>query len=289
MVSPEPNGDTRTDPGLFGPASVTWRLHADPMLGVAGLRALLLQALHPQAAEGVSQNSSFRTDAWGRLARTADYVGMITFGSTAEAMITGARVRAVHGQLTAVDPATGRRFSMDQPDLLIWVHCCLVESVLSVLRRSGVPLDDADADTYVSEQVLAATLVGLEPADVPADAAALDRYFQEIRPRLALTAVAREEASYVIAPPIPARYAPLARPTWSTVAGIAFAALPDWARRLYSIPSLPGAAALHGPATTGALSSLRASLRGLQAVVPPLRDGPHLRSARTRLATAETD
>jgi uncharacterized protein (DUF2236 family) len=276
--------DSDTDEGLFGPSSVTWRLHADPMLGVAGLRALLLQALHPLAALGVSQNSSFRTDTWGRLTRTGDYLGVTTFGSTTEAMVTGARVRAVHRSLTATDPATGRQFSMDEPELLLWVHCCLVDSVLSVLGRSGVRLTPQEADGYLHEQVRAAALVGLEAPQVPTDEVALGRYFRRLRPRLSSTAAAREEASYVIAPPIPARYAPLARPAWSAVAGLAFASLPRWARRLYSIPVLPGAAALHGPGTTVALHSLRASLRGMQVVVPPLREGPHLRSARLRLA-----
>jgi uncharacterized protein (DUF2236 family) len=281
-VSIAPDDDP--DQGLFGPASVTWRLHADPMLGLAGLRALLLQALHPRAALGVSQNSSFRTDTWGRLTRTGDYLGVTTFGSTAEAMVTGARVRAVHSSLTATDPATGQRFTMDEPELLLWVHCCLVESVLSVLRRSGVDLTPDDADQYLREQVRAASLVGLEAAMVPTDELELARYFRQIRPVLSLTAQAREEASYVIAPPISARYAPVARPAWSAVAGLAFASLPRWARRLYAVPVLPGAAALRGSGTTVALYSLRASLRGVQAVVPPLREGPHLRSARLRLA-----
>lgn len=275
--------DDVPDEGLFGPGSVTWRLHADPMLGLAGLRALLLQALHPRAALGVSQNSSFRTDTWGRLTRTADYLGVTTFGSTAEAMVTGARVRAVHRSLTGTDPATGQQFTMDEPELLLWVHCCLVESVLSVLGRAGVGLTPKDADRYLREQVRAASLVGLEAAAVPADELALARYFREVRPALSLTAPAREEASYVIAPPIRARYAPVARPAWSAVAGLAFASLPRWARRLYAIPVLPGAAALHGSGTTVALYSLRATLRGVQAVVPPLREGPHLRSARLRL------
>ena len=87
----------------------------------------------------------------------------------------------------------------------------------------------------------------------------------------------------MIAPPIPAKYAVVARPAWSAVAGLAFAALPRWARRLYAMPELPGAAALHGPATTMALHALRASLRGVQLAVPALRESPHQRSARERL------
>ncbi|GAB3597488.1 oxygenase MpaB family protein [Angustibacter peucedani] len=281
-----PDATADPDLGLFGPTSVTWRLHADPVLGLAGLRALMLQALHPRAAEAVGQHSSFREDVWGRLARTSEFVAVTTYGTRGEALSAGAHVRALHALMSAVDPATGHGYRVDEPELLTWVHCCLVDSVLDVLRRSGSPLDADDADRYVGEQVRAAVLVGLEPGDVPHDVEQLAQYFRDLRPSLRATRVAREEVSYVIAPPIPARVAPVARPAWSAVAGLAFAALPPWARRLYSMPSLPGAAALHGAATTVALHTLRASLRGVQGVVPPLRAGPHLRSARQRLAAA---
>jgi uncharacterized protein (DUF2236 family) len=277
----EPDGP---DVGLFGPGSQSWRLHADPMLGVAGLRALLLQALHPMAAEAVSQQSAFRDDVWGRLRRTTEFVAVVTFGTNAQALSAGAHVRAVHAAMAAVDPQTGRGYRVDDPELLAWVHSCFVDSVLDVLRRSGVHIDDDEADAYVEEQVVAATLVGLEPDDVPHDTEQLRLHLRDVRPDLVATRAAREEASYVLAPPIPARYAPVARPAWSAVAGLAFAALPAWARRIYSMPDLPGAAALHGAATTVALHTLRASLRGVQGVIPPLREGPHLRSARERLA-----
>ena len=277
------------DAGLFGPGSVTWRLHADPMFGVAGLRALLLQAMHPVAAEGVSQNSAFRTDPWGRLSRTAEFVAVTTFGTTADALTMGARVQSLHSRMSGTDPASGRRFRVDDTDLLAWVHNCLVDSTLDVLDRSGVDIDAADADRYVAEQVRAAALVGLDSADVPHDRAGLDDYFRRVRPVLRVTSVAREEASYVIAPPIPARYAAAARPAWSSLAGLAFAALPRWARRLYSIPELSAAAGLHGAATSVALRTLRTSLRGVQAVVPPLRESPHRRDARERLAHGRAD
>jgi len=187
--------------------------------------------------------------------------------------------------MATVDPATGHGYRADEPALLAWVHCALVDSVIEVLRRSGVSLDDDAADGYVEEQVRSAALVGLEPDQVPHDVPALQTALREVRPRLRATRVAREEVSYVLAPPIPARLAPVARPAWSAVAGLAFAALPGWARRMYSMPDLPGAAALHGAGTTVALHALHASLRGVQGIVPPLRAGPHLRTARERLAT----
>jgi hypothetical protein len=101
-----------------------------------------------------------------------------------------------------------------------------------------------------------------------------------------MTQAARAAAAVVVAPPMPARpaLATPARPAWAGVAGLAFASLPAWARNLYSLPEPPAAAGLHAPATTVALRALRSTLLGVQAVVPPLREGPHLRAARQRLA-----
>ena len=275
-----------SDAGLFGPDSVTWRVHADPLTGIGGLRALLLQALHPVAMAAVSDHSRYRDDVWGRLRETADYVGTTTFGSSAEALQAGARVRAVHASVRGVEPGSGRSYQGDDEALLLWVHCCLVDSFLDVVRRGGLRLSDAEADGYVAEQVRAAALVGLEPDVVPSTTAALAEHVQRTRAELAVTPAAREAAAYVVAPPMPAPVALLtpAKPTWAAVAGLAFAALPAWARRMYALPELPGAAGLTDAATTVALRALRAGLSGVQAAVPGLRESPHLRAARSRLA-----
>jgi len=274
--------------GLFGPGSVTWRLHADPLLGIAGLRALLLQALHPVAIAAVAEHSQFRQDLWGRLNRTAEYVGVTTFGTRMEALLAGARVRALHARVVGVTPE-GRPYSADDPDLLAWVHCCLVASFLEVTSRGGVPLTDSDADAYVAEQVRAAMLVGLEPDDVPHDRVGLSAYFERVRPELRVTPEARSAALLIVAPPMPARIALAtpARPAWVSVAGLAFASLPGWARRMYALPELPGASGLHEAGTTLALRALRTALRGVQAVVPALREGPHRKAARERLEGAD--
>lgn len=162
-----PDPDPDQDPGLFGPDSVTWQLHGDPIMWIAGIRALYLQALHPRAVRGVAQNSDFRRDAWGRLLRTASFVGRITYGTTPAAEQAGARIRGIHRRLTAIDPGTGERFGIDDPELLLWVHCAEIDSYLNVARRSGFPLTDAHADAYVDEQREAARLVGLDPAACP--------------------------------------------------------------------------------------------------------------------------
>lgn len=272
--------------GLFGPGSVTWRLHAEPLMGVAGLRALLLQALHPVGAHAVDEHSGFREDIWGRLQRTAQYIGVVTYGTGMEAMLAGARVRAIHDQVNGHLP-NGRPYSANDPDLLAWVHCGLVASVLDVLGRGGVPITAEDRGRYLAEQVRAAMLIGLEPDQVPDTDAGLTRYYRRVRPDLRATAVARRAALLIAAPPMPltVALATPARPAWASVAGLAYASLPPWARRMYALPELPGAAGLHEAGTTLALKALRTALRGVQTVVPAVREGPHLKAARARLAT----
>lgn len=192
---------TNADPGLFGPDSVTWQAHGDPMMWVAGIRALYLQALHPRAVRGVMENSDFRRDAWGRLMRTASFVGTTTYGTTEAAERAGARVRKIHRMLGATDPGTGERYGVDEPALLLWVHCAEIGSYLHVLRRSGFPLTDAHADRYLAEHRHSARLVGLDPASVPANRAELDAYFERVRPELAAAADAHEVDDFLRRPP----------------------------------------------------------------------------------------
>jgi uncharacterized protein (DUF2236 family) len=245
-------------------------------MGVAGLRALLLQALHPVAVAAFEEHSTYRQDVWGRLGRTAEYVAVTTFGSTTEAMLAASRVRAIHARVRGTLPS-GDEYAADDPQLLAWVHCCLVASFLEVLTRGGVALTGAEQDRYIAEQVKAAMLVGLEPDEVPHDRAALLDYFRVIKPALECTPTARWAAlEFVAPPPSPAGEAP-ARPAWAGLAGLAFAALPPWGRRLYALPDLPGAAGLTDAATTVGLRTLRATLRGVQAV-PPSREGTDLRA-----------
>jgi uncharacterized protein (DUF2236 family) len=256
------------DLGSFGPESVTWRLHSDPVLWLGGIRALYLQALHPGAMSLLEQHSTFRDDPWGRLIRTADYVGVISYGTHADAERAGARVRRVH-----------RRLGLDDPDLLRWVHCCEVDSFLTVARRAGMRLTDADADRYLAEQIRAARLAGVPDEGTPQDVAGLAAYFEALRPRLSGTPAARSAARYMLYPPMPWKAALLtpARPAWTLVATLSFALLPRWARRMYNLPGLPTT----DLAATAATRTLRTALYLLPA---RLREGPHYRSAKARLA-----
>jgi uncharacterized protein (DUF2236 family) len=245
--------------GFFGPDSVTWRVHSDPSFSVGGLRALLLQALHPVAMDGVARFSGgFREQPWPRLIRTATYVDTLTFGTRTEAVEAVARVRSIHERLGATEETTGRAYRVDDPDLLLWVHCCEVDSLLTVARRAGLPLTDADADRYVAEQVTSAKLIGIPPGAVPASVAELAEYFARMRPTLAVTAAARDAYRLIVLPPMPTwvRYLTPAQPAWGGLAGLAVALLPRWARRMYSWPGL----GLTDAAATGALKAVRQAL-----------------------------
>lgn len=231
------------DLGLFGPDSVTWKVHKEPIVSLGGLRSLYLQALHPRAVAGVVQNSSYRSDAWGRLNRTSEYVGTILYGTTAEAEAAASRVRRLHARMTATDPRTGETFRVDEPGLLRWVHVAEVESFLTTARRAGLRLTDDEADAYYSEQLRAAELVGLDPATVPGTAAEVAEYYEAIRPELALTRDGAETALFLTVPPVPDTWGstPLrlgltlgpTRWMYFGIAATAIALLPPWARKLY--------------------------------------------------------
>jgi uncharacterized protein (DUF2236 family) len=272
-----------TDPGLFGPDSITWRVQSDPIMWIAGLRALLLQATHPAAMAGVLDHSDFRADPWGRLTRTADYVGTVAFGSSDEVADAGRRVRGVHAKVRGIDGRTGQTYSARDPHLLAWVHCCEVESFLTTFQRAGGGLSPAEVDAYYAEQTRAAAVVGLHPDTVPSSAAAMSVYFRRMRPELRADERARRAARYVLLPPMPAwlQLVTPARPAWLAFAGLAGALLPRWARRLYRLPGLP----VTDVTATVALRALHAAL---QQAPERYRVGPHLRAAQERLAQSDS-
>ncbi|WP_346011998.1 oxygenase MpaB family protein [Streptomyces sp. SID3343] len=263
--------------GLFGPDSVTWQLHADPVMWVAGVRALYLQALHPSAVRGVVQNSDIRKDSWGRLIRTADFVGTTTYGTRAEAEQAGARVRRIHAMLRATDPETGETYRIDEPELLCWVHCAEVGSYLSVARQAGFPMTDDLADRYLDEQRRSAEMVGLPGASVPGSLAELDRYFTDIQPSLANSAEAQDVYEFLRRPPVPILLVLGREVLWRQVAELAYAALPRWAKELYGHRGLPGYVA--GPG----LKALRAAAGAATPVIRALYPSPHIKSAMDRL------
>ena len=266
------------DPGLFGPQSVTWRVHADPLVGLGGLRALLLQAIHPLAMAGVLAHSDFRADPWGRLFRTAQYVGAVSYGTTEEAQRAAARVRGIHRAVRGIDPVSHRPYRASDPELLTWVHVTEVDSFLTATRRGGLALTDAEADRYVAEQADSGALLGVPRDGVPHTAREIEEYYGRMRPELHVGPQAREVARFVIRPPMPRKVALLtpARPAWYGLGGLAFALLPRWVRRMYRMPGLPTT----DLAATLAIRTLHATLMQLPEA---RREGPALTAAKERL------
>jgi len=224
------------DDGLFGPASVTWRVSADLAWPVAGLRSLLMQALHPLAMAGVDQHSGWRRDPVGRLAATSAYLATVTFGERAVAEQAAARVRRIHDHVRGTDAVTGRRYAAGDPDLLLWVHAALVQSSLAAVGAFGTPLPAQDSDRYVAEMMVAAELVGVPRPLVPANVAELERYVASVRPGLSCTPAAAESMAYLLDPPsLDEEIAGF----WQDVRDAAIAVLPEWARQMYGYSAPP--------------------------------------------------
>jgi uncharacterized protein (DUF2236 family) len=243
------------DPGLFGPDSVSWQVHAQTAMWLAGIRSLYLQALHPRTVAGVVQNSEFRTDPLGRLVRTANFVGATTYCTRAEIEERAARVRQVHRGLRAVDAETGERFRIDEPELLLWVHCAEVSSFLSVVRRAGFPLTAAHADRYLHEQRVSASLVGLDPDEVPGSVAEMSAYLRRMRPELRRTADTDVIYRFLHRPPLHGALALGVRLYEPVVGHLGYSLLPGWAVALYGRRAYPG------PVTTAALRGVSVGVR----------------------------
>jgi uncharacterized protein (DUF2236 family) len=224
------------DDGFFGPASLAWRVSADLASPVAGLRSLLMQALHPLAMAGVDQHSGWRRDPVGRLAATSAYLAAVTFGERAAAVRAAARVRRIHDHVRGTDAVTGRRYAAGDPALLLWVHAALVQSGLVAVWAFGTPLSAVDSDRYVAEMMAAAELLGVPRPLVPASVAELERYVASVRPGLSCTSAAAESMAYLLDPPgLDEEIAEF----WQDVRDAAIAVLPQWARQMYGYSAPP--------------------------------------------------
>lgn len=284
------------DPGLFGADSASWRILGEPAAIVGGIRALLVQLLHPLAMAGVADHSAFRSDPLDRLRRTSAYVTGVAFGSTRVALDLTRTVRRTHDHIAGTAP-DGRPYRADDPDLLAWVSLALTSSFLATdAAYAPRPADAATRDRFVAEQSRAAALLdarvdlhgvaagpdaigaivagdaplplideGRLPTDTGALAAALDRY----RGEWALNHQGREALRFLLWPPIPpamkAGYEPL-------LAG----ALATLEPRQLSILGLPRGRLLRA----GVRSQTRALLAVQRLATGP---SPAIRAARQRV------
>ena len=210
------------------------RVHADASMFVGGLRALLLQSLHPLAMAGVAQHSDYRGDPWGRLQRTSTFLAVTTFGTATDAQRAVDKVRGIHRRVRGQAP-DGRDYRADDPHLLEWVHIAEVDSFLQAYQLYGAaPLDQAGRDDYVADTARVAAALGV--LDPPRTEADLRRRLAGYRSELSSTEAAREAARFLlITPPLSL----LARAPYGVLAASAVSMLPPWARLPLRLPYLP--------------------------------------------------
>ncbi|MTB89411.1 DUF2236 domain-containing protein [Aeromicrobium senzhongii] len=221
-------------PRRFTPDDPIWRVHSDASMFVGGIRALLLQSLHPLAMAGVDQHSGFRGDPWGRLQRTSGFLAETTFGTIEHADRSIGAVRRIHERVrgTADD---GRPYAASDPHLLRWVHVAEADSFLRAHDRYGSRrLSATERDRYVAQSAVTARLLGA--TDLPEDVAALEEALRAYRPELHSTPAAREAARFMLLrPPVPWAI----RPPYGLLAAAAVGLLPRWARVPLRLPWLP--------------------------------------------------
>ena len=222
------------EPGWFDEDEPIRHVHGDASMFIGGLRALLLQSLHPLAMAGVAEHSDYRRDPWGRLQRTADFLAATTYGPIGEAQRAVARVRSVHERVVGI-ARDGRRYAANDPHLLAWVHIAELDSFLAAHDRYGEqPLVGVARDRYVANAAVVADALGA--ADPPRSERALRDRLDGFRAELRSTREARDAARYLLLqPPLPLA----ARPAYGMIATAAVALMPTWTRWPLRLPWLP--------------------------------------------------
>jgi uncharacterized protein (DUF2236 family) len=224
----------RAGPRWFEPGSPITRVHGDASMFVGGLRALLLQTLHPAAMRAVSEHSGFRGDMWGRLHRTSTFLAVTTFGVADDARQAVDAVRRIHERVTGSMP-DGTPYAASDPHLLAWVHAAEADSFLRAHQVYGHrPLDQAGRDHYVGQLAEVGRRLGV--LDPPTTEAELADVLEGYRPELRGTPEAREAVRYVLLkPPLPLA----ARPPYAVLAAAAVGLMPAWTRLPLRLPYLP--------------------------------------------------
>ena len=243
------------DAGFFGPESVSWQVNRETTVLFGGARALLMQAAHPLVLAGARQTGFYERNPWKRLERTLHLTYLITFGTRAEAEEAARRINRVHEGIRGVDPVSGLPYDALDPDLLLWVHACLVDSQLLFERLTVGRLDGAGRQRFHDEQMLGAEMLGLARARIPPTVRALRAYVDGVVAGgvLQVTEDTLKVADLIRNPP---REVPW-RPVLRQVAWWAFATLPPRLRADYGVGWTPAKSL-----------RLRGSLRSLRLVRP---------------------
>jgi len=262
------------DPGLFGPDSAAWQVHADFVaMMTGGLSSLMLQALHPRALAAVWDHSSFKTQLQARLGRTALFVATTTYGGTAAAMQTIERVNRIHAQIRGTLP-DGTPYVANEPELIRWVHLGETTSFLRAYQALSLqPLASARQDQYFAEMAKVGQLLGAH--DLPQTRHQALTQLQDYRSDLLVNDRTRETLHLIENYPC----SPLDRPLVKLIVKAAFHQLPDWALNMLARER---ACALEQTAVRTGLQGMGASLawafadtgvaaRARQRMTPPFK------------------
>jgi uncharacterized protein (DUF2236 family) len=224
----------RGDPGLFGPGSVSWRILGDASSFFGGVRALLVQAAHPEVVAGVMDHSRYREDPMGRLSRTSNYVTATTYGAMPEVEEAVAIVRRIHRRVRGTSHR-GKAYSADVPDLAAWVHNALTDGFLAAYQAFGPRrLSPTEADAYVAEQTRVGRLLDADPMPETADGLA---DWLEGHAAVADSPGLREAIEFLRHPPLPW----LLRIGYRVMFAAAAATIPARLRSVLGVRRYPGA------------------------------------------------
>jgi len=235
-----PISDPTPDPGLFGPASVTWRLQSEQWLIAGGARSFLMQAAHPVVAQAALDHSHFAIDPFGRVHRTIQAMAVVSFGTMREVDDVARRINHIHGGVTGMMSTSvgrhtaGAAYSAMDPHALLWVHATLIDSVLTAYQSFVGPLTAADRDQYWQESCRYARKLGIPDAVLPASYAAMQAYLHDAYAsgEVAVGPAAKQIAQTVLYP----RLNPVRRSVWGLVRLITAGQLPAATRRDYGLP-----------------------------------------------------
>lgn len=201
------NGD---QPGLYLPNDAPWIVHRDFATLVGGIRALLVQALHPGSLTGVAQHSRYKDEPLGRLAGTIRWLTVTTFGSHDAVSGEASRVNRMHHRVKGkydTNDGANRSYQAADPDLLMWVHVAFMESFLRTHQfYSSAPIPGG-ADNYIAQWSKAVQPLGL--TDVPMNEKELELVMGEFWPELRRDAKTDSVISFIRNPPLPAATKPV--------------------------------------------------------------------------------
>jgi uncharacterized protein (DUF2236 family) len=241
--------------GLYLPEDAPWVVHADLGTLVGGVRALLMQALHPGSLAGVRTHSRYKDDPLGRLAGTIRWLTITTFASHEALAAEASRVNRMHDRVKgqyATSSGESRSYRAADPDLLRWVHIAFMDSFLrshQIFSDRPIP---GGADAYVRLWAKSVEPLGL--TDVPMNEAELLKWLDHYRGELSVNDDTRDVIRWLRNPPLPLA----ARPVYALLFQSALASLPAEHRELIGLKSLP--LSVLRPITRTLLKSIRLAI-----------------------------